>query len=323
MFVISVFGQSSGFHAFTELPDVPFEATTTEQDTLIEQASSMRGDNVEAEPVAACDALIADDTLVFELRCWAVRQKMKLCTYARREWEALDAGRAWVSEHSDSEGYDPLPIRLTMANVIATRGHEDFIPLYADVKAVFDDLFSNHPSEGFEMADAHLAYSSALGKLMSINPALHYEAVEHLGKALDIMERARPELINTMESNIEERGNDESMATTIAQVRSYYEGRIASIRSAYERGLAMQPPAAPSMTEEEYVNEIKKQAEGVRLVRQQRIEQGIENPDSLGYSSTEAFQALKKRDVDSVAEKGLKELISDTVGDEPITATIK
>ena len=90
----SILGQSIGFSEFTERPKLPFDATTFEQDALVEEAEHMRGDNQEIEPVIACDALIADKTVPMKLRSWAVRQKIKLCTYAGREWEALEAGKA-------------------------------------------------------------------------------------------------------------------------------------------------------------------------------------------------------------------------------------
>ena len=77
-----------------EVPKVPYEATTFEQDDLIEQAKQMRWDNKEVAPVVACDALIPDETLPYELRCWAVRQKITLCTYACRHKRGQ--GRTWL-----------------------------------------------------------------------------------------------------------------------------------------------------------------------------------------------------------------------------------
>ncbi|HDP34882.1 MAG TPA: hypothetical protein ENN29_07205 [Candidatus Hydrogenedentes bacterium] len=168
------------FYEFSgDMPRVPFEATTFEQDDLIKEAR-MRWDNEEAESVAACDLLIADETLPFELRCWAVRQKMTLCTYAGRCAEALDTGRAWLRDHGTEDPH-ALYIRRVMAHILVRRCRPEFVLLYdlEGIREIFDDFFANHPADNLYVINAHYDYGEVLEKLAAVDEALRYEAARH------------------------------------------------------------------------------------------------------------------------------------------------
>ena len=223
-----------GFREFTDRPKVPFEATTFEQDALVRDAEGMRGDNREKEPVAACDALIADETLPFELRSWAVRQKMKLCTYASRTWEAIEAGRAWLDAHGDEDPY-AKEIRVMLGHIMAQRGHPGFVPLHDDAKAVFEDIFEHHPPDTMMIIDSHVNYAMLLERLAWTNEALKVLAINHCTIA-----------VGALESHLEEQG--EELSETL---RGRYERRIKEINALSRR---LMKRGSPNMTEQEYVD---------------------------------------------------------------------
>lgn len=258
-----------GFDDFTQRPEVPFEATTFEQDDLIE-ATQVLGDNQEVSSVNACDTLIADETLPFELRCWAVRQKMKLCTYAKREWEALDAGKAWLEAHGE-EDCDPLGIRAMMGQIVSQRGHENFVPLYEDAKAIFDNLFANHPTDNILMVQAHVNYALILRKLSAANGTLTIEGAKHCFFAL--------QALKSMRENTEKALTPQNLA--------YIEEREAGIRVMQEQLLNM--GTSTRMTKEEYIQKWKDKAETVRRMRQERIDRGELDPNELPRTETYAF----------------------------------
>lgn len=159
---------------FSKKPEVDFEATTTAQDALIEVAEKTRMNNVEAEPLAACDALIADETLPPSLREWAVRRKVELLTYTMREGEAVEVGRKWLAEHPDGEG--ALDMRLGMAHVMATRENARFVPEYQEVRKFYDDLFSRHDPLDLRVMECRLEYAMLLFRLSQFDPAARVEA---------------------------------------------------------------------------------------------------------------------------------------------------
>ena len=233
VFLANLGPQSIGFNDFTEPPKVPFEATTFEQDALIKEAAAMRVDNQEKEPTAACDQLIADETLPFELRSWAVRQKMKLCTYARREREAIKTGRDWVDKHGDEDDF-ALEIRAVMGQIISQRGHPGFVPSYDEAKAVFDDIFEHHPADTMLVIQSHFNYAMLLEKLGLMNGTLNVLGVQHCGLAVTALE-------NYLDAQRE---------TLPEALRTQYEGRIAGIDTLAQR--LMKKGTSNAMTEEEY-----------------------------------------------------------------------
>ena len=162
-----------------ERPEVPYEATTFEQDDLIE-ATRMRWDNEEVESAAACALLIADETLPFELRCWAVRKKMTLDAYARRHLEALDTGRAWLRDHGESDP-NALYIRRVLTHIIARRCRfEEHLTYGLDnIQAIFEDFFENHPADNLYVINAHYNYGDVLRRWAAVDEELRYEAAMH------------------------------------------------------------------------------------------------------------------------------------------------
>ena len=270
--LIAVFGQNIGFSEFTERPEVPFEATTFEQDALVEEAEHMRGDSKEIEPVIACDALIADKTVPLKLRSWAVRQKIKLCTYAGREWEALDAGKAWLQGDGAKDPY-ALDIRVVMGQILAQRGHGGFVPMYEDAKEVFEDLFEHHRPDNDLVVRGYLNYCEFMYKRKEVYPDRYYE----------IVERALGVLKNALDKNLVD-----------SDLRPRFESKLAELESAHAwRAQAKEAPK-PKMTEKEYLEREKGWAEDVRLLRQYRIEKGWVDPN--GPPQVEEFSSEDVRD---------------------------
>ena len=169
-----------------EVPEVPYEATTFEQDDLIEQAKQMQWDNKEIEPVAACDALIPDETLPYELRCWAVRQKMTLCTYACRHKEALETGRSWLREQGNSDPNAPY-IRRVLAHILAGRCSEKELLEYDGIQEIFDEIFANHTSDNLHAIEMRFDYARVLKKLGKRDKKMKTEAAKNFYLAYDAL----------------------------------------------------------------------------------------------------------------------------------------
>ncbi len=161
-----------------ERPDIPFEATTFEQDDLWE-AARMRRDNKELESTAACAALIADETAPFELRAWAVRKKMTLDIYAQRCREAVRTGRDWLREYGDVDPH-ALDIRRVMTHAMVRRcGHYTIFQFDIDeVHALFEEIFANHPPDNRYVINARYRYAKALERLAALDPSLRFEAAK-------------------------------------------------------------------------------------------------------------------------------------------------
>lgn len=177
-FTFIYFGQIFSFGDFARMPEVPFEATTFEQDALIEKAK-------EKGSVEACDALIEDQTLPIELRCWAVRQKIELCIFSNRSLVAIEAGQNWLKHNADKD-HDPRAIRFKICDIIARNTH-GFVQ-YDQVKEIFNDFFENHPSNDVIMTQAHINYSIALSKVRPENATIRNEIHEQKVKAAELLE---------------------------------------------------------------------------------------------------------------------------------------
>ncbi len=160
-----------------EVPKVPYEATSFEQDDLIEQAKQMLWDNKETAPVIACDALIPDETLPYELRCWAVRQKMTLCTYACRHKEALETGRIWLRKEGDKDPNAPY-IRRVLAHILAGRCSEQELLEYDGIQEIFDEIFAHHKMDNLHAIEMRFDYGRVLEKLARKDEKLKSEAAK-------------------------------------------------------------------------------------------------------------------------------------------------
>lgn len=303
----SILSQTMGLREFSERPYVPFEATTFEQDALIE-AAAMRGDNREETSTAACDALIADETLPFELRCWAVRQKMSLCAYARREWEALETGQEWLLDHGEAD-YDPLAIRYQMGQMVAYRGHDGFIPRYEDAKVIFEDLFAHHPADNLLIVQAHLDYSNFLGKWVMTNPDLHQEAVTQVGNAADALERI-------LENNTD----------MTPQQRQQYEKWLSELREGYNRGLQTPAPSRAEMSEDAYVNMRLQWRKDKERVRNDHLARGWADPHIPFSSQTNTIQDgtelnTREQSQNTNGEDATRELVEESLSSDSPTMT--
>jgi hypothetical protein len=169
-----------------EVPKVPYEATSFEQDELIEQAKQMLWDNKEVAPVIACDALISDETLPYELRCWAVRQKMDLCTCACRHKEALDTGRSWLREQGDKDPHAPY-IRRVLAHILAGRCSEEELLEYDGIQEIFDEIFAHHKMDNLHAIEMRFDYGRVLEKLALKDEKLKSEAAKNFYLAHDAL----------------------------------------------------------------------------------------------------------------------------------------
>lgn len=174
-------------------PDIPFEATTFEQDELM-IAAGMRRDGKERESTAACAALIADETAPFELRAWAVRQKMTLDIYAGRCVDAVRTGRDWLREYGDKDPH-AFYMRRVMCNAVVRRCGHDSVFHYdrEELDAVFEDMFANHPPDNRYVINARFLYAKALKRLTAEDESLRFEAAKQFENAaaamLDYMAR--------------------------------------------------------------------------------------------------------------------------------------
>ena len=177
VFTVSHYGFSG------ERPSIPFEATTFEQDELFE-ATRMRRDGKEEESTAACAALIADETAPFELRAWAVRKKMTLDIYTGRCVEAVRTGRDWLREYGDKDPY-ALYIRRVMTNAIVNRCGLDSVFAYEieELRAVYEDMFANHPPDNRYVINARYQYARALEQLSVKDESLRFDAAREMEAA--------------------------------------------------------------------------------------------------------------------------------------------
>ncbi len=223
------------FSEFTRRPQVSFEATTFRQDDLLYAAEGRRrpGANENYAPVEACDVLIADDALPFELRSWAVRQKMKLCTYSNDEWEALATGHDWVNTHGDEDPW-AFEIRVVMGQIVSQRAHANFVPVYEDVRMVFDDLFEHHPQDTMLVVQAHVNFAHTMERLSLMDASLRLRGVKHCGIAVKILE----EYIEGKDDNLSDR------------LRTRYERHVNEINVLAQRLLRSQ---SRTMTKQEYI----------------------------------------------------------------------
>ena len=169
-----------------EVPELPYEATTFEQDDLIEQAAQMLWDNKEIAPVAACNALIPDETLPYELRCWAVRQKMTLCTYACQHKEALETGRTWLREQGDKDPHS-LYIRRVLAHILAGRCNKQELLEYDGTEEIFEEIFAHHTMDDLHVIEMRFDYGRVLEKLGKEDETLKSEAAKNYYLAYDAL----------------------------------------------------------------------------------------------------------------------------------------
>lgn len=170
---LAAFGQRAALGDFNPMPKLPYEATTFEQDDLIEWAGKTLGDNVEEAPISACQALRFDQAAPWELRRWATLRELELLTYTRHEREALKLGEEWLCDNPE----DPyaLNIRTVMGQIVAQRGHSGFRPTVKEVDDVFLPIFANYDAKEWNVIDSRLEYAQKLRQLGALWGAVSSE----------------------------------------------------------------------------------------------------------------------------------------------------
>ena len=181
--------------------DIPFEATTVEQDALIDEAIGTV--KLPESAIESCDLLITDETLPMKLRWWAVHKKMEHLERTEREREAIETGRNWLAEYGNSFDEESLRIRLQIVSMMH-RDSENFVPVYKDVKDAYDDLFNNHKMDDAFWVEEHVSYAQKLEALTCINPELHYEAIDQRCKALKALKNVINNTIMNMNKQDEQ-----------------------------------------------------------------------------------------------------------------------
>jgi hypothetical protein len=219
-------------------PELPFEATTFEQDDLVDIIqSNYKYDGFAEEDLSdmtvyeACDKLMEDDSAPFVLRAWAVRYKL----YRYHNWpeESLETARNWLDKY---EGQDPNPIEVSYMALrsVARSGYLTGLPYYEDVRTVFDDFFSHYLPDNMYTAEAHLDYAHLLDRFSIMNVEYYKKVIEQLGEAVAIMEW----LLQNKEYSEEE--------------RNALEKKIDKYKQEYEKRLSDGIPAESYLDEGEY-----------------------------------------------------------------------
>ena len=248
--------------AALHLPDIPFEATTFEQDDLVESLHGRRPE-LGLTFMEVCDHLIEDETAPFELRAWAFRKKLERLPGR----QALEAGRAWLERYGDVDPH-AIVVRYLVARKASSPDPvgENFF-LYDELKAVYEDLFKNHSPANRLVIEAHQNFERALDKRKLMISKAHRESVEQAGKAVEAMRL----LIESNDWNDEQR---EGLTKWLARLEEHYAKRL------QEEG-----PSGEYSLEKETIErrraDRKLYNEMSELLREYLIEKGIFEPDEI------------------------------------------
>ena len=165
------------------LPDIPYEATTLEQDDLVEFLHGHLP-ALGLTFMEVCDRLIEDETAPFELRAWAFRKKLERLPGR----QAIEAARAWLDRYGDVDPH-AIAVRYLVtrsASAVEDPVGEHFL-LYDELKAVYEDLFKNHSPANLLIIQAHQDFERALDKRKLMVSKAHRESVEQAGKAVEAL----------------------------------------------------------------------------------------------------------------------------------------
>lgn len=150
---------SISFDVVNPFPKLPYEATSAEQDKWVLTAKRLVGDSVEEAALSACENLINHPRTPPELKRWATLQQAEILVYCRQEWIALDILERWLAEHEDAEVPNPLHVRIMRAQIMYQRRHINFQATFDEIWAAFDDIFSHHDGNEWELIEAHAAFA--------------------------------------------------------------------------------------------------------------------------------------------------------------------
>ena len=158
----------------------------------------------EAEPLQACEDLLKDQTIPYDVYRWAYLRRIDYYTVSNRENKAIEIGRQWVREHPD----DPINIHIwnTLIRICGTRRHDDFKPTVADLESVAEPVFSLFSPYSLEVVDAHSNYAFGLYQygILANDLTLYARALNQLQEADSILEK-----MLTMPVLLEESANAE------------------------------------------------------------------------------------------------------------------
>ncbi|MCL4217691.1 MAG: hypothetical protein KJ052_11905 [Candidatus Hydrogenedentes bacterium] len=145
-----------GFSNFNPEPELPFEATTFDQDALFQKARVLKGDSVEEECLDACQALATDATAPPELRRYATLRVIEVLTYTGSVCAAVDIGQAWLAEHGSDDMAQA--VRGILVHIVSGRRGKDCQPGAEIAVATFDDYFSHATEPSWDLVEAYVLY---------------------------------------------------------------------------------------------------------------------------------------------------------------------
>ena len=159
-----------------------------EQQKLILKTMSLTGGD-ESEPLQACEDLLNDSTVPYEVYRYAFLKRIHFYTVTKREWKALDIGKEWLKNHFE----DPVTIHVCvdMIHTCATRRNDDFEPTEKDLEAVAEPVFRLFSPNSLGVADAHSTYAFGLTQYAHLandtRLKLYTKALKHYQEADKIL----------------------------------------------------------------------------------------------------------------------------------------
>lgn len=283
-----------------KFPEVPYEATTFEQDDLIYILKGTFTGEITVTWQEACDRLIADESLPIVLRNWALRKKMYLFYSECQIREALRIGREWIQKYGNTDA-DSFLVRWLMATYVSEQKcYADYSPLYHDVKEVFDGLFANMPDDDETLYRAHLRYADALEKFVPMHVELHQQVIKHLDKAILALKRYQPQ--------------QEADETEFQKKLERKDLLLKELEEKYSRKSEEKTPEKPEYTEEEYLEDRNRIGEGLRkldenerFMRQYKIYKGLFNPNDPSQHFSISNQEIRDPEYIRFKERMLEE----------------
>ena len=170
---------AKGLDVLMLMPGEGQKLLTEDQRLLLSRTKSFEGGS-EDGPLQACEDLLKDPALPYDVYRWAFLSRITYYMYTFREEQALRIGQQWLREHPD----DPLTVNVcnTMINICATRGHPNFTPTVKDLEAAAEPVFRLFPAHDLNVVHAHKAYAFGLYQfgLLDSDADLYARALNHL-----------------------------------------------------------------------------------------------------------------------------------------------
>jgi hypothetical protein len=222
---ISIKGTAQYLDMMIILPKEGEKVLTEDQRLLYSKTWAFEGKD-EAGPLQACEDLLKDPTLPYDVYRWAFLRRIEHYTITNRETMALQIGHQWLREHPD----DPLNINVsnTLINICATRGHDNFKPTVKDLEAAAEPVFQKHSPYDLRVVHAHKAYAFGLYQfgIETNDTQLYSRALSQLQEADTILVKMleMPALLIDLKVSAEEiTGKREEIAAGISSVSATLE----------------------------------------------------------------------------------------------------